>query len=742
MATADATGLLGSLYVQLTADSTELVRAVNSAKSTVEQGAKHIENSLGHITEGFKHLVEILAVAEVVHFVQETLEAVDAIGKLSQELGIGVQTLAEFKFAADKANVGENFALGMRQFALAMREARTEGTDMQLLFRKIGLDAFQPMDQAFLQSSDIISRWKDGVDKVGVVQELFGTRNARMVALLNEGSKGLRDQQSLFRQLAGTDIADAARTASEFEDVLKDLKEATKGLALVLAKEAVPALTEFLKQMTLHISSLKEGASIIGQIGKGAVFLASTIYEGLLGTFKAISIAILTLGKFWVDTFRTSLDMTTELINFTTNAVVSSINIAIQAINTLMAHMPKINTALLGVLSPAAAVIDKFSGGKLSSSLNTGVANFEPIQPIEFKLNLQPPLHDQLKGMSEIAGIAIEDFKNSLVHQFFDVKTEVTKEGNDVAKAINDSVAPNVEQLKLLREKLKLFDEEHTKEYAQEFANVVKDRMRARGIDNEGSKIFELEADKELNKLRIKELKKFGEDQTLLTKEMEERRVELLKQYQDRQKALILAQRGTMISSFKSMNDSVLGVIEQFAGKQSGIYKAMFAASKAFAIAESTVKIMQGIAEASSLPWPLNLGAIASVVAATASIITTIASTTLELAGGTPTAKASGGPVDSNRMFLVGERGPELFVPSTNGQIIPNDRLGGGTVRVVINNHTPVQPEVMERREGDERVIEVIMRQLKNDMAGDVRDGRGPLTKALENTFALRRATR
>lgn len=42
---------------------------------------------------------------------------------------------------------------------------------------------------------------------------------------------------------------------------------------------------------------------------------------------------------------------------------------------------------------------------------------------------------------------------------------------------------------------------------------------------------------------------------------------------------------------------------------------------------------------------------------------------------GPPSPRASGGPVDSNSPFLVGEQGPELFVPRTNGQIVNNNKL-------------------------------------------------------------------
>ena len=47
--------------------------------------------------------------------------------------------------------------------------------------------------------------------------------------------------------------------------------------------------------------------------------------------------------------------------------------------------------------------------------------------------------------------------------------------------------------------------------------------------------------------------------------------------------------------------------------------------------------------------------------------------------------RAGGGPVSSSRGYLVGEMGPELFVPSSGGgRIIPNDRLGGGS-NITIN---------------------------------------------------------
>jgi hypothetical protein len=48
--------------------------------------------------------------------------------------------------------------------------------------------------------------------------------------------------------------------------------------------------------------------------------------------------------------------------------------------------------------------------------------------------------------------------------------------------------------------------------------------------------------------------------------------------------------------------------------------------------------------------------------------------------------RANGGPVSSGTSYIVGERGPELFVPNTSGKIIPNGGSGGGsTINVTVN---------------------------------------------------------
>jgi len=72
--------------------------------------------------------------------------------------------------------------------------------------------------------------------------------------------------------------------------------------------------------------------------------------------------------------------------------------------------------------------------------------------------------------------------------------------------------------------------------------------------------------------------------------------------------------------------------------------------------------------------------------------------------GTTLGARASGGPVSAGSAYVVGEHGPEVFVPGTNGGIVPNESLGsGGGVTVVVQlpnayGMTPAQGDALGRQ--------------------------------------------
>jgi len=83
-------------------------------------------------------------------------------------------------------------------------------------------------------------------------------------------------------------------------------------------------------------------------------------------------------------------------------------------------------------------------------------------------------------------------------------------------------------------------------------------------------------------------------------------------------------------------------------------------------------------------------------------------------------ALAIGGPVQAGSPYMVGERGPEMFVPNQSGSIIPNNQVGGGSGVVVnqtINVTTGVQSTVRAEIAG-------LMPQIAQAAKGAVADAR------------------
>lgn len=156
---------------------------------------------------------------------------------------------------------------------------------------------------------------------------------------------------------------------------------------------------------------------------------------------------------------------------------------------------------------------------------------------------------------------------------------------------------------------------------------------------------------------------------------------------------LAYASQGALLSAGADTFGQLTSFAETYAGKNSGIYRAMFAVEKAFAIARAAVAIQAGIAQAAANPWPANLAAMASVAAATASIIANISSVAA------PTGQAHDG-IDSVKetgtwYLQKGERvttaQTSAKLDNTLSQIQRNQsqKAGGSTKVNVINSIDP-----------------------------------------------------
>ncbi|WP_108720720.1 hypothetical protein [Enterobacter hormaechei] len=156
---------------------------------------------------------------------------------------------------------------------------------------------------------------------------------------------------------------------------------------------------------------------------------------------------------------------------------------------------------------------------------------------------------------------------------------------------------------------------------------------------------------------------------------------------------------GSILGSASQGFDSLASIIENTSGKSSGAYVAMFAAAKAFAIAQSTLSlntaIMQAMADPTALTPAQKMANYAAIASAGASLLSNIASVTMS--GG----RRYGGTVSAGNAYRVNEDGrseifqtaggQQAFIPNQSGKIIPANKVGGSggvvnqTVHFTIN---------------------------------------------------------
>lgn len=173
------------------------------------------------------------------------------------------------------------------------------------------------------------------------------------------------------------------------------------------------------------------------------------------------------------------------------------------------------------------------------------------------------------------------------------------------------------------------------------------------------------------------------------------------------------------MGSFSDSFGQLAGILKNSEGEQSNAYKAMFALSKGFAIAQAGLNLSLAISNAmASGPFPWNMSAMTSVGAAGMGLISSVA-------GASYAGRENGGPVNAGTTYEMGEKNkPELLViPGNNGKVLSNSEMkglaggGGAQLNQTINNYASNDGYQVQTR-GDgitaPQVIDIIRSEMGN----------------------------
>lgn len=234
--------------------------------------------------------------AALIGFTKHAIDAADETAKLSRELGIGVEALSKFQFAADLSGAGEHFRQGMLKFSESVVKAADTGSDAARVFSVLGVKTTdlagntRPLDQIFLDTAEAISKYGNGANKAGIAMELFGTRNARFINMIDGGREGIQKLGEELERNGGVISSEQAAKAEEFNDSITRLQYTLRGLAIDVGTRLIPPLVGFMRALT-DVGRMGHGAgAVFDVIGVAVKSLAGglIITLGLLERFGII----------------------------------------------------------------------------------------------------------------------------------------------------------------------------------------------------------------------------------------------------------------------------------------------------------------------------------------------------------------------------------------------------------------------------------------------------------------------
>ena len=176
---------------------------------------------------------------------------------------------------------------------------------------------------------------------------------------------------------------------------------------------------------------------------------------------------------------------------------------------------------------------------------------------------------------------------------------------------------------------------------------------------------------------------------------------------------IMMANNAMLLSASGDFLGGMADLLKNAQGEQSGVYKAMFAASKAFAIASATVSLWQNVSKAMSVGFPMNIPFIAGALAQGTSILSSLSS--VQAAGFAQGGYVSGMGTGTSDSIPARLSNGEYVMPARQTRQYRNElaamRAGsynggsGSNMNVKVDNYGGERVQVQQLTADDVRII-------------------------------------
>jgi lambda family phage tail tape measure protein len=240
--------LISRLGVVLGLDTGEFNEKLGVANEKLEKFSTSLKVGLGAAATA--------AAGFIIEATKKAAEYADEMGKAAQKIGVTTEALSKLKYAANLSDVSfEALQTGLKKLSVNMESAATGNKAMGDAFKSFGVSVtnskgdLKSADEVLYQLADTFAKMPDGVQKTAMAVKVFGKTGQDLIPLLNGGAKALKDAGIEAENFGMVVTEKAAKSAEKFNDNMKRMKEASEGLSISIGNKFIPALSEIFEDM-------------------------------------------------------------------------------------------------------------------------------------------------------------------------------------------------------------------------------------------------------------------------------------------------------------------------------------------------------------------------------------------------------------------------------------------------------------------------------------------------------------
>lgn len=233
-----------------------------------EQMANRLNKAFGVVKGSLAAVGVSLSVGAFAGFLKSGIDAADELNKLSQKVGVTVESLSALQYAAKLSDLSnEQLASSLARLAKSASEASSGTGDAADTFRAIGVavkDAqgnLRGTEDLLLDIAERFSKMEDSAGKTAIAMRLFGKSGAELIPFLNQGKAGIEALRKEAERLGIIVSTETARAAEEFNDNMTRLAASSEKTKIALVEGLLPALLRVSEKMA---EAARNGEGFLG----------------------------------------------------------------------------------------------------------------------------------------------------------------------------------------------------------------------------------------------------------------------------------------------------------------------------------------------------------------------------------------------------------------------------------------------------------------------------------------------